>query len=273
VPGLPPSYPSSGAKALASACIGGPPVRPPQNRGTRDERAYTLAFFGNRDTTGVDREADFPFSKERWHRKVRDAVEDAAARHLQTKAAERQLPGPETVTKRNGLLKLLPRLYIRPGRRRTRRVRSGFPSVRPRGAVPTWDNRREQPRPHCHSPYKFGDPCHLLVCAGAPPAFAAARNAALGRVAASEARGTRRSSQAAVQPAGGRVYSVLALRSVSPTGGSPPGVLGAVRTLPVGLSTRDCLVLVKKAQASQARPRLVYVLTTVQLLVHAFLSL
>jgi hypothetical protein len=77
-------------------------------RGT--STAYTLAFLGNRDTTGTDRKADFPFSKERWHRKVHDAVEDAATRHLQTKAAERHLPGPETVTKRNGPLKLLPRL-------------------------------------------------------------------------------------------------------------------------------------------------------------------
>jgi hypothetical protein len=116
MPGLLPSYPSSGAKALDNACKILPlctvSTRPRPERGT--SAAYTLAFLGNRDTTGIDREADFPFSKERWHRKVHDAVEDAAARHLQTKAAERQLPGPETVTKRNGLLKLLPRLYSPP---------------------------------------------------------------------------------------------------------------------------------------------------------------
>jgi hypothetical protein len=36
-------------------------------------------------------------------------------------------------------------------------------------------------------------------------------------------------------------------KPVSPVGASPPWVLGVVRTLAVGLSTRDCLVLVKKA--------------------------
>jgi hypothetical protein len=41
---------------------------------------------------------------------VHEAVEDAAAGHLRAKAPERQLPEPETVTKPNGLLKLLPRL-------------------------------------------------------------------------------------------------------------------------------------------------------------------
>jgi hypothetical protein len=155
-------------------------------RGT--STAYTLAFLGNRDTTGTDRKADFPFSKERWHRKVHDAVEDAATRHLQTKAAERHLPGPETVTKRNGPLKLLPRLNVREG---GELAKCGvvFRQCTLSGRFQPWDNRHEQPCPHCHSPYKFGDPCNLLVCAGAPPAFAAARSAAPGRVTALEARG------------------------------------------------------------------------------------
>jgi hypothetical protein len=211
-------------------------------RGT--SAAYTLAFLGNRDTTGIDREADFPFSKERWHRKVHDAVEDAAARHLQTKAAERQLPGPETVTKRNGLLKLLPRLYIREGGELAK-YGVVFRQCALSGRFQPWDNRHEQPCPHCHSPYKFGDPCHLLVCAGAPPAFAAARSAALGRVAALEARGGP--VKLLCNLLVGESTQVPALRSVSPVGASPPWVLGVVRTLAVGLSTRDCLVLVKKA--------------------------
>jgi hypothetical protein len=82
------------------------------------------------------------------------------------------------------------------------------------------------------------------VCAGAPPAFAAARSAALGRVAALQVRGgpTKLLCNLLV----GESTQVPALRSVSDEG-SPPWVLGASRTLAVGLSTRDCLVLVKKA--------------------------
>jgi hypothetical protein len=113
------------------------------------------------------------------------------------------------------------------------------------GRFQPWDNRHEQPCPHCHSPYKFGDPCHLLVCPGAPPAFAAARSAALGRVAALEARGGP--VKLLCNLLVGESTQVPALRSVSPVGASPPWVLGVVRTLAVGLSTRDCLVLVKKA--------------------------
>jgi hypothetical protein len=45
----------------------------------------------------------------------------------------------------------------------------------------------------------------------------------------------------------GESTQVPALRSVSQTRGSPPWGLGATRTLAVGLSSRDCLVLVKKA--------------------------
>jgi hypothetical protein len=61
--------------------------------------------------------------------------------------------------------------------------------VRPLGAVPSPGRPPRTALPHCHGPYKFGDPCHLLACVGAPPAFAAARSAALGRAAALEARG------------------------------------------------------------------------------------
>jgi hypothetical protein len=129
-------------------------------RGT--STSYALAFLGNRDTTGTDREADFPFSKERWHRRVRDAVGDAAARHLRAKAAERQPPGPETVTKRNGLLKLLPRLYVREGGALAK-YGVVFRQCALSGRFQPWDNRHEQPCRRCHSPYKFGDPCHLLV--------------------------------------------------------------------------------------------------------------
>jgi hypothetical protein len=168
----------------------------------------------------------------------------AAARHLQTKAAERQLPGPETVTKRNGLLKLLPRLYVREGGELAK-YRVVLRQCALSGRFQPWDNRHEQPCPHCHSPYEFGDPCHLLLCGGAPPAFAAARSTALGRVAAPEAR--EGPVKLLCNLLVGESTQVPALRSVSPTRGSPPWVLGAVRTLAVGLSTRECLVLVKKA--------------------------
>jgi hypothetical protein len=40
----------------------------------------------NRDTTGVDREADFPFSKERWHRKVCLFVCDRLATYKEWKS-------------------------------------------------------------------------------------------------------------------------------------------------------------------------------------------
>jgi hypothetical protein len=83
------------------------------------------------------------------------------------------------------------------------------------------------------------------VCAGAPPAFAAARSAALGRVAALEARGGP--VKLLCNLLVGESSQVPALRSVSQTRGSAPWVLGATRTLAVGLSTRDCLVPVKKA--------------------------
>jgi hypothetical protein len=112
------------------------------------------------------------------------------------------------------------------------------------GRFQPWDNRHGQPCPHCHGPYKFGDPCHWLVCAGAPPAFAAARSGALGRVAALEARGGP--VKLLCNLLVGESTQVPALRSVSPAGASPPWVLGAVRTLAVGLSTRDCRVPVKK---------------------------
>jgi hypothetical protein len=69
------------------------------------------------------RQAD-PFSKERWQRKVHAAVDDAAARHLQAKAAERQQPGPEVVSKPNELLKLVRACTC--GKGRTREV---VPSV------------------------------------------------------------------------------------------------------------------------------------------------
>jgi hypothetical protein len=50
-----------------------------------------------------------------------------------------------------------------------------------------------------------------------------------------------------VQPAGGRVDSGASPPLRLSDEGKSARVLGAVRTLAVGLSTRDCLVLVKEA--------------------------
>jgi hypothetical protein len=227
----------------------------------------TKSGTGNRDTTGVDREADFPFSKERWHRKVHDAVEDAAARHLQTKAAERQLPGPETVTKRNGLLKLLPRLYVREGGELAE-YGVVFRQCALSGRFQPWDNRHEQPCPHCHSPYKqVRRPLPLARVGGGSPGVRGCEER--GPRPRRGFGGARRFSQAAVQPAGGRVYS----------GASPPLRLsdGGKSALGPGSCWDDGGRVVhprlpctceESFQASQARPRLVYVLTTVQLFTH-----
>jgi hypothetical protein len=131
------------------------------------------------------------------------------------------------------------------------------------GRFQLWDNRHEQPCPHCHSPYKFGDPCHLLVCAGAPPAFRLRGARPWPRHGSG---GAGRSRQASVRPAGGRVYS----------GASPPLRLSDEgKCAPGAGSYRDAGGRVvyprlpctweESFQASQGRPRLVYVPTAVQL--------
>jgi hypothetical protein len=63
--------------------------------------------YGFTRTAELDggRALSYPTSKEVWHKRVRGAVADAAARFLQAKAVERKLPGPAVVAKRNNLLK------------------------------------------------------------------------------------------------------------------------------------------------------------------------
>jgi hypothetical protein len=142
------------------------------------------SLYGLNGTTDVDAEtgASYPFSREQWQRIVRDVVDDAAVKHLQVEAAQRQLPGPEVVLKKKkNLLKLVPRPYVREGGElatygvvfRQCALSSRFAS---------WDLRRERACQHCFSQDKFGDPCHMLTCAGASAAFLEARESVLTRL-------------------------------------------------------------------------------------------
>jgi hypothetical protein len=122
---------------------------------------------------------------------------------------------------------------------------AGFLSVHPLGAVPTLGQPPRTALPSLPQPIQVRRPLPLArVCGGSPG------------VRRCKERGPR--PRCGLEARGGPVKllcnllvgestQVPALRSVSPVGASPPWVLEVVRTLAVGLSTRDCLVLVKKA--------------------------
>jgi hypothetical protein len=148
------------------------------------------AFYGLSETTElhVETGVSYPFAKDQWHQMVRDLVDDAAARHLQAEAADRQLLGPQVVRKKRSeggkkktLLKLVPRPYVAKGGELAK-YGVVFRQCASSGRFALWDPRRERACQHCYSLSKFGDPCHLLTCAGAPPTFVEARNRVLRRL-------------------------------------------------------------------------------------------
>jgi hypothetical protein len=75
-----------------------------RGQGSTKRLQNTAALYGFTRTAQLSGGRTYPTSKEVWHKRVRDAVADAAARFLQTKAVERKLPGPAVVAKRNNLL-------------------------------------------------------------------------------------------------------------------------------------------------------------------------
>jgi hypothetical protein len=76
----------------------------------------TAALCGFTRTTETSDGRTYPISKEVRHKRVRDAVADAAARlFLQAKAVGRKLPGPAVVAKRNNLLQLVAQPYVLEG--------------------------------------------------------------------------------------------------------------------------------------------------------------
>jgi hypothetical protein len=123
----------------------------------------TAALYGFTRTTELSGGRTYPVSKEVWHKRVRDAVADAAARFLRAKAVERKLPGPAVVAKRNNLLKLVGPA-LRTGGRRPRQVRGRVPAVRNLGPLPReWNPRHGRP---CPQPLQQA----RALCRPVPPA-------------------------------------------------------------------------------------------------------
>jgi hypothetical protein len=202
----------------------------------------TAALYGFTRTTELSGGRTYPTSKEVWHKGVRDAVADAAARFLQAKAVERKLPGPAVVAKRNNLLKLVAQPYVPEGADLAK-YGVAFRQSAVSGRFREWDPRHCRPCPHCSVPGHFADPCHLLQCDKAPSALLAARTAVLSGVAALDARGHL-----------GKASQVPALRTVCPPlQRSRRWVVGASGWVRVDVASRDALALVKKLSSKPSR--------------------
>jgi hypothetical protein len=122
----------------------------------------TAALYGFTRTTELSGGRTYPTSKEVWHKRVRDAVADAAARFLRAKAVERKLPGPAVIAKRNNLLKLVAQPYVLEGADLAQ-YGVAFRQSAVSGRFREWDPRHCRPCPHCNKPGHFADPCHLLA--------------------------------------------------------------------------------------------------------------
>jgi hypothetical protein len=147
-----------------------------RGRGPLKRLQNIAALYDLTETTGISDGEPCPFDKDTWRNKVHEAVGDAAVRYLQEQTAQRGLSGPEVAPRRNGLLKLVARPYVREGGSLAKYgvlFRQCFLTTR----FGDWDVRHHRPCPHCSSPGHFADPCHLLECAEAPPELASVRSA------------------------------------------------------------------------------------------------
>jgi endonuclease/exonuclease/phosphatase family metal-dependent hydrolase len=215
-----------------------------RGRGPLKRLQNIAALYDLTETTGISDGEPCPFDKDTWRNKVHEAVGDAAVRYLQEQTAQRGLSGPEVAPRRNGLLKLVARPYVREGGSLAKYgvlFRQCFLTTR----FGDWDVRHHRPCPHCSSPGHFADPCHLLECVEAPPDLASVRSAVLGRILALEVRedpATLLSNMLL-----GKTNKVPALRLLGSLGSARPWVAGFTRWAKLEVTFCDALALIKKA--------------------------
>jgi hypothetical protein len=218
-----------------------------RGRGPLKRLQNTAALYDFTETAGTSGGESCPFDKDTWRNKVHAAVDDAAVRYLQERAAQRGLSGPEVASRRNGLLKLAggPPLCTRG--RLPCEVRGSVPAVLSDHSVRRLGRAAPPPVPALQQPRPLRRPLPRARVCGSPPSPRVSQKccAVLGRTPALEVREGPAKLLSNVLL--GKTSQVPALRLLGSLGSARPWVAGFTRWAKLEVTFCGALTLTKKA--------------------------